>query len=100
MPPVFGSVRLGEHAADLVSVLHQPLQGRHREFRCAHKQDSHSSLVSLFLPADVLLQLLLGQQMVRVLHKQMTVQMLDLMAEGSGPSVPSSSTSKNAPSRS
>ena len=43
MPPVFGAVRLGEHAADLVSVLHQPLQGRHREIRRAHKQDPHSS---------------------------------------------------------
>ena len=43
MPSVFGLVRLGEHAAHVVAVLHQPLQGRHGKVGRTHKQYSHSS---------------------------------------------------------
>ena len=43
MSTVFGLVRLGEHAAHVVAVLHQPFQGRHGKVGRPHKQYSHSS---------------------------------------------------------
>ena len=42
VPSVLRLVRLGEHTAHVVPVLHQPLQGRHGEVGRAHEQYPHS----------------------------------------------------------
>ena len=79
---VFRPVGLGEHAADLVPVLDEPPQRRHGKIRRPHKENPHLRLTLLLV--DILLQLLVGQQVVSVLHEQVAVQMLNLVAEAAG----------------